>query len=195
MKCKYRKYLEKLSKRKIGDIVERPPIEITEYDTLVDLVSKGYALPCRNESVVLIKEVHKDMPHAELKKRKDREYLDKLALESWKKIYNDKYSKYIPVFYAVYLFIQNIEIATPFTSKDIMQVFTDLKRSSVGGYLWLFANSDVLESSKRGIYEKVDEIPDYIISPRDLEAKKEVKAIKRNKNAFLYERARKAGLI
>ena len=202
----YKEIAEELSRYKVGDVIKRGNERLSRRYLLISaLVRAGYVISCREECVVVCKEISSALTMQKLEKEKlDPDERIKRTLHYWIKLYNPKLRDYIIPFYAVYIFILESE-GRYFRVVEIAKKHPVLNVNTIQVVVGLMSANGIVECTSKG-YRQIAPMPDWMVDHNSLKNKKpslkkkdEVK-VNANykpspKNAFLYERAFRAGLI
>lgn len=130
---KFNKIIEKLSEYKIGEPIKRSDVVTSGYSRCVlsYMVTSGYAVSCRNESIILIRDIRNLKTQSDVRrKRMNEKDLNKLTYHYWVDNW-EKHTDVIPTFYGVMMYVDNLGIGAKFDISDIMTLFDGFIEPSV----------------------------------------------------------------
>lgn len=167
------------------------------YESLIytRIVGMGKAVRCNNSRIMKLSNVNKKTKYGDLDDlRVDN--LDKHTLKQWQRLYEMGLIEYAPRFEAVYTFIANNKL---FTLNDLRRAI-NFNGFTVTKLLYEFRNAGAISGTARGYiregaFSSITRYSDIRFEAKNEPKEEEKPSRPKASHAWLFEKAKKAGLL
>ena len=198
MRFKYKQTLTELSRYRVGDIfIDEYAKNTTGFAILSFLVRAGYILRGSGKHLILMKPINTSMTYRDLKIEALIGVPESEKMDFWINSNVEGIDKIMPPFYACCKFIKNSK--DKFRVKDVADKYNNSTYQAIRLMLSMLYEVEVIDRDGMCYVKSTKPVPKWLDSRFSL-----IKRVRNSeprhetnfrKNDFLYERARKAGLI